>query len=103
MNDFSSNELKRLGKIDGVRVVEPYSKKKELFTYKSLKEVLLFDGITLEEYLKRLESKIEAQNEEIKSLKVIIRDLAKTTNNNQKLTNSAIQEIINEIGKGRFL
>lgn len=83
--------------------IQESKRKEKVCSFKPLSEVFLFDGITLEEYLKRLESKIEAQNEEIKSLKVIIRDLVKTTNNNQKLTNSAIQEIINEIEKGRFL
>ena len=102
MNNSELKELKKLGLIGGVRVAEPLDKG-ELFKYKPLKEVFLFEGITLGVHLARLEAKIEAQNQEIESLKALVNTLIETINNNQNSTNSAINLIMAELEKGKFL
>ena len=102
MENSELKELKKLGLIGGVRVAEPLDKG-ELFKFKPLREVFLFEGLTLGEHLSRLEAKIEAQNNEIQSLKELNNNLIKIINDNQNLTNSAIQEILQELEKGKFL
>lgn len=102
MNNSELKELKKLGLIGGVRVAEPLDKG-ELFKYKPLREVFLFEGITLGEHLSRLEAEIVSQNKEIESLKELCNTLIETINTNQNLTNSAIQEILQELEKGKVL
>lgn len=87
-----------------MRVYAQEVKKKEsVCSFKPLKEVFLFEGITLENHLARLETKIEAQNKEIESLKALVNALIDTINNNQNSTNSAINLIMQELEKGKFL